>query len=366
MSFFQRFIRPAAPFVLAASTFAAVPSVLAANKKETPIPIPPKVEYKSGPINGQPLNPNVEYLCADLVEEKIHNRDNDVLMVLYAPWCGACSMTKPIIYGVGSAMKQRHDIEAKTDKETPCCHVKDSSQSTLISPSESSQSYHSKHQTQNRALSILMMDDSENAIPGFLNGKESEALPLIKFYPKCGSNKYSSEIRNQLACQPKVFEGRTNVEATLNFIYQQMDAEPTLSSSNSPSQSSHLPPFDLDLVHTIAKNEESHTNYLVQEALVKRVEQDTKSTPAMRVHEMAPCGDLLASISYRSKQLDDEEESKLFSQYQTCLKVQEEQIEEFWLDVKDQADNALNTIYKSKAKKAGKETMENKETPASQ
>lgn len=142
-------------------------------------------------------------------------------------------------------------------------------------------------------IAVYSMDGDANFHPNFLTPEENRALPLVKFFPKCGSKLFSEEIRIKKECQPVLYEGRPNVQSILKFIHQHMKEEPQVDVKQpnkilAPSSADVIPP--LQHYHEIAQTKESQTREHVVSALIKRFEADAEDMPALKLHEIAPCG----------------------------------------------------------------------------
>jgi len=280
----------------------------------------------------------VSSLVAAQIPDRIYNRDEDVLLQIYAPWCGACKMLNPLADTVAKVVGQ-------VEKTTTSPSALSSPNATVTATAVPSSPAH---------LQVLVMDGEANVLPGFLTEEENRALPLVKFYPRCGSRRFPESVRSLPECQPALYDASGNVERVLNFVHAKMAAQPDVSTTSAAAPAARA--FDLDAAHRLARAEEAATQDRVAAALSARLAKDSESMPALKIYELVPCGSLMTNVmrhfmqsSYRSYVDPDELEAKgheLFAAYRSCSDKEEKKIDEFWVQVKRQVDDAMEAKQK--------------------
>lgn len=229
-----------------------------------------------------------------------------------------------------------------------------------------------------RPMQVMTMDGEANEKPGFLTEEENRALPLIKFFPACGGVDFPTVLREKDACRPRMYPGRPNVQNLIDWIVEATEAEAqaikeaaaTTDDKSTPAsplatlaQSPLAHPLPLDQAHSLAQRIEPVTHAAVSRALVARFQQDSDAMPALKLHEIAPCGRHLNELMRRfmltsyASYVDDPEAdeaagAELFARYRACTEKEEEKLAEFWDQIKKQTDEALEAIETKKKQKA--------------
>jgi thiol-disulfide isomerase/thioredoxin len=268
---------------------------------------------------------HIRNIVADDIETVIDKREKDVLLQLYAPWCGACKMLAPVVDSVAEVL---HDVG----------------------------------ESEKRPMEVLIMDGEANEKPGFLTEEENRALPLIKFYPACGSlssTTSSPSLRSRPECQPAVYQGRPNVQDLLEWLGERVKEEAKAVNEEGRKDSPLAKPLPLDRAHSLAQQLEPSTHLAVQRALQARFQADSDDMPALKLHEIAPCGAHLNELMKRfmlssytsyapSPEVDEAAGAELFARYRECTEKEAGKLEEFWQQVKKQTDEALEGIEEKK------------------
>jgi thiol-disulfide isomerase/thioredoxin len=299
-------------------------------------------EERSAPANAHPGRPFVSSLVAAQIPARVESRDTDVMVQIYAPWCGACKMTNPIYDTVA-------EVVQKVNGNVNASH---SSTSPTTPPQ--------------RQIQFMTMDGDANVLPGFLTEQESLVLPMFKFFPRCGSKNAPESYRSLPACQPVQYEGFSQTEAMINFLHTKLKAQDEATGADA----SHSSAFDLNAAHELGRIAEPNTRKLVEIAQTHRFEKDMNEQPATKVATQAPCWSLLNDImkhylqlGYRSYSDPSEEEHKgreLSAKYNECCIKNEDQIEEYWKQVKQLMEDAVE-IQKDRRSRTSKQEEENKE-----
>jgi thiol-disulfide isomerase/thioredoxin len=278
---------------------------------------------RSAPVSEHPGRPHVSSLVAVEIPSRVYRRDADILLHVYEHWCGSCRMMAPVVDGIAATLHQTEQ-QQESSAAAPVRH-----------------------------LQVMSMDSEANVLPGFLTAEETQALPLLKFYPRCGSRRFPADVRNQAPCQPSSYSGRGNVESMLNWLHARVSEQDDVLAKASASGSTEAAcgvPFDLSRAHEVARASEPATVERLKDAQQARWDSESADHPAMRLHEMAPCGPIMSRAvhahmlqAYRSY-LDDTAQNnvaELFAEYRACAAKQQKQISRFWAEVKHIADGEV-------------------------
>jgi len=272
---------------------------------------------RSAPAHEHPGRPYVRSLVAAEIPARVERRDADVLLHVYEHWCGSCRMMSPVVDGVAAVLHQTVQQQS----------------SAAGAPV--------------RPLQVLSMDSEANFLPGFLREEETLALPLLKFFPQCGSRRYPESVRQHPACQPSVYEKRGSVEAMVNWLHARVSEQNDALAAAGVSAAS----FDLNTAHAVAREMEPATVERLKKAQQARWDAESADHPAMKLHELAPCGPLMSRAvhahmllghrSYVDQSASQDEISQLFQAYRECAQKEKKNISRFWAEVKHVADGEV-------------------------
>jgi hypothetical protein len=173
----------------------------------------------------------------------------------------------------------------------------------------------------------MRYDTSANYKEGFLSEEELLSMPLIKFFPALPPAAAAATTNNgdapvsEQARQGVTYTGAPNARALLDFISEHAPA-----SSIAPLRNKGQVVAELELMAPV-------TDAALRVASQKRLRSD----PVFHLYEGSPCGKEMMGwmghmllSPYLSTPVPPEQQQKLFTDFQQCMRTKDEQMRKYW------------------------------------